>query len=80
MAARPRRPTPCADAPCWPPRSRLAALPAAAQAPLRLFTAGAGSAFLPYGEGLAAFLAKQGVAGHGGTQRRVAREPREGRG
>jgi len=40
----------------------LAALPAAAQAPLKLYTAGAGSAFLPYGEGLAAFLARQGIA------------------
>lgn len=39
----------------------LAAMPARGQAPLRLYTAGAGSAFLPYGEGLAAFLAKQGV-------------------
>jgi TRAP transporter TAXI family solute receptor len=40
----------------------LLARPAAAQAPLRLFTAGAGSAFLPYGEGLAAFLGRQGIA------------------
>jgi hypothetical protein len=40
----------------------LAAIPAAAQAPLRLYTAGPGSAFLPYGEGLAAFLAKAGIA------------------
>jgi TRAP transporter TAXI family solute receptor len=40
----------------------LATAPARAQAPLRLFTAGAGSAFLPYGEGLAAFLARQGIA------------------
>jgi TRAP transporter TAXI family solute receptor len=40
----------------------LAALPAGAQAPLRLFTAGPGSAFLPYGEGLAGFLARQGLA------------------
>lgn len=39
-----------------------ASLPAAAQAPLTLYTAGAGSAFLPYGEGLAAFLARQGIA------------------
>jgi TRAP transporter TAXI family solute receptor len=38
-----------------------AALPAAAQPPLRFYTAGAGSAFLPYGEGMAAFLARQGV-------------------
>lgn len=30
--------------------------------PLRFYTAGAGSAFLPYGEGLAAFLARQGVS------------------
>lgn len=41
------------------------ALPAQAQtqtqAGLRLYTAGAGSAFLPYGEGLAAFLARQGI-------------------
>ena len=40
----------------------LAALPAAAQAPLRFHTAGPGSAFLPYGEGMAAFLARQGVS------------------
>lgn len=38
-----------------------AALPARAQGVLRLYTAGAGSAFLPYGEGLAAFLARQGI-------------------
>lgn len=38
-----------------------AALPARAQGALRLYTAGAGSAFLPYGEGLAAFLARQGI-------------------
>jgi TRAP transporter TAXI family solute receptor len=37
-------------------------LAARAQAPLRLYTAGAGSAFLPYGEGLAAHLARRGVA------------------
>jgi hypothetical protein len=50
-------------------RRHLIALPlvtlplaARAQAPLRLYTAGAGSAFLPYGEGLAAHLARQGVA------------------
>jgi TRAP transporter TAXI family solute receptor len=42
--------------------SLLAATPALAQEPpLTLFTAGEGSAFLPYGEGLAAFLARQGV-------------------
>jgi hypothetical protein len=40
----------------------LLALPAAGQEPLRLYTAGAGSAFLPYGEGLAAFLARHGIA------------------
>ncbi len=41
----------------------LSAWPALAQeAPLTLYTAGSGSAFLPYGEGLAAFLARQGVA------------------
>jgi TRAP transporter TAXI family solute receptor len=40
----------------------LAPFAAAAQAPLRFYTAGAGSAFLPYGEGLTAFLAKRGVA------------------
>jgi TRAP transporter TAXI family solute receptor len=40
----------------------LLASSAVAQPPLRLFTAGPGSAFLPYGEGLAAFLARQGVA------------------
>lgn len=34
---------------------------AQAPAPLRFYTAGAGSAFLPYGEGLAAFLAKEGI-------------------
>ena len=39
-----------------------AGFPARAQTPLRLHTAGAGSAFLPYGEGLAAFLARQGIA------------------
>jgi TRAP transporter TAXI family solute receptor len=39
----------------------LSALPAAAQGALRLYTAGPGSAFLPYGEGLAAYLATQGV-------------------
>jgi hypothetical protein len=33
----------------------------AQEAPLTLFTAGPGSAFLPYGEGLAAFLARQGI-------------------
>ncbi len=49
-------------------RRHLIALPlvtlplaARAQAPLRLYTAGAGSAFLPYGEGLAAHLARGGV-------------------
>ena len=40
----------------------LAALPAQAQPALKLHTAGAGSAFLPYGEGLARFLATQGIA------------------
>jgi TRAP transporter TAXI family solute receptor len=42
----------------------LAALPARlhAQGALRLYTAGAGSAFLPYGEGLAAFLGRAGIA------------------
>lgn len=42
----------------------LAVLPTTirAQGALRLYTAGAGSAFLPYGEGLAAFLARGGVA------------------
>ena len=38
-----------------------AARPAAAQPVLSLYTAGAGSAFLPYGEGLAAFLGRQGI-------------------
>lgn len=40
----------------------LAALPAGAQAPLAFPTAGAGSAFLPYGEGIAAWLGRQGLA------------------
>jgi hypothetical protein len=40
----------------------LPTLAARGQAPLRLHTAGAGSAFLPYGEGLAAHLARQGIA------------------
>jgi TRAP transporter TAXI family solute receptor len=40
----------------------LAATPARAQAALPLYTAGAGSAFLPYGEALARFLVAQGVA------------------
>lgn len=35
---------------------------AQAQAPLALYTAGAGSAFLPYGEGLAAQLGRAGIA------------------
>jgi uncharacterized protein len=39
-----------------------ASRPARAQASLALLTAGPGSAFLPYGEGLAAFLGRQGVA------------------
>jgi TRAP transporter TAXI family solute receptor len=38
-----------------------ASCPARAQAPLALLTAGPGSAFLPYGEGLAAFLGRQGI-------------------
>ncbi|TDH58112.1 hypothetical protein E2C06_34330 [Dankookia rubra] len=38
-----------------------ASYPARAQAPLALLTAGPGSAFLPYGEGLAAFLGRQGI-------------------
>jgi TRAP transporter TAXI family solute receptor len=45
-----------------PAASLLAAVPAAGQAPLRFYTAGAGSAFLPYGEGLAAFVGRQGIA------------------
>jgi uncharacterized protein len=40
----------------------LAALPAAAQPALAFHTAGAGSAFLPYGEGVAAWLARQRFA------------------
>ena len=36
----------------------MAPLSAAAQTPLRFYTAGPGSAFLPYGEGLAGMLAK----------------------
>lgn len=40
----------------------FAALPAAAQAPIAFHTAGAGSAFLPYGEGVAAWLGRQGLA------------------
>jgi TRAP transporter TAXI family solute receptor len=39
-----------------------ASYPARAQAPLALLTAGPGSAFLPYGEGLAAFLGRQGIS------------------
>jgi hypothetical protein len=39
----------------------MASRPAAAT-PMPLYTAGPGSAFLPYGEALAAFLARQGVA------------------
>ena len=35
---------------------------ARAQSPLVLLTAGPGSAFLPYGEGLATFLGRQGIA------------------
>ena len=40
----------------------MAPLSAAAQTPLRFYTAGPGSAFLPYGEGLAGLLARRGVA------------------
>lgn len=40
----------------------LTAVPAVAQPALRLHTAGPGSAFLPYGEGMAAFLARQGIS------------------
>lgn len=40
----------------------LAALPARAQAPIAFHTAGPGSAFLPYGEGVAAWLGRQGLA------------------
>ena len=39
-----------------------ASYPVRAQAPLALLTAGPGSAFLPYGEGLAAFLGRQGIS------------------
>lgn len=40
----------------------LAAASAAAQTPIAFHTAGAGSAFLPYGEGVAAWLGRQGFA------------------
>jgi TRAP transporter TAXI family solute receptor len=56
--------------------------PAAAEAPMPLYTAGPGSAFLPYGEALAAFLARRGVtvevrrsAGSIENLRRVETEP-----
>jgi TRAP transporter TAXI family solute receptor len=37
------------------------AAPARGQAPLQLYTAGPGSAFLPYGEGIAAYLGRHGI-------------------
>jgi len=40
---------------------------AQAQAPLRIFAAGAGSAFLPYAEGLAAYLRQAGIAAEART-------------
>ncbi len=61
----------------------LAALPCqvwAQEAALALFTAGQGSGFLPYGQGLAAFSPLRRAKGRGQGVVGLARQPAGGRG